>query len=496
MSLMRTLYGRISLTFLLLLVVIGGLQVFISVKSSVNYVCEASQKLNFSLAAGLASACAEFLQDSIDYKAIDEAMAHLQMINPGVNAYMLDQSGKIIAHFSEEDDLEKQHIDLTPINKFLADDGYDKLPIFGDDPLSLNRKKVFSVAPIYFGFNQSMGYLYIILVSARDELAGDGISGSYVLRTSALLLLTTLLFGAASGLFLFFFLTKRLHEMTGVVKKFEEGQYAQRVPVATEDEVGQLGIAFNHMAETIQNIMHDLEKSDRLRRELVANISHDLRSPLASIQGYIETVLMKDEKLSAQERQTYLETILKNVNNLNQLVQQLFELSRLDARELEPLLEPFSIAELTQDVALKFQPQAEEKKLRLKTHFPMDLPLVYGDIGMIERVLSNLIENALQYTQSQGEVVLELLADGDEIKVIVSDSGIGISPDDLTHIFDRFYRVEKSRPRSSGGSGLGLAIAKKILEAHGSSLNVESKINVGSSFSFTLQIFKNGVAVS
>lgn len=496
MKFSRTLYGRISLTFLLLLVVIGGLQVFISVKSSVNYVCEASQKLNFSLAAGLASACAEFLSDSIDYKAINETMAHLQLINPGVNAYMLDQSGKIIAHFLSEDDLQRLYIDLDPVHQYLGDNAYHKLPIFGDDPRSLTRKKVFSVAPINFGFNQSSGYLYIVLVSARDELAGEGIWGSYILSTSALLLITTLLFGAASGLFLFFFLTKRLHEMTGVVKKFEKGQYTQRVPVGAEDEVGQLGIAFNHMAETMQNIMHDLERGDRLRREMVANISHDLRSPLASIQGYIETVLMKDEKLSTQERQAYLETILKNVNNLNRLVQQLFELSRLDACESEPIMEPFSIAELTQDVALKFQPQAEEKKLQLATQFPMDLPLVYGDIGMIERVLSNLIENALQYTPSQGEVIVELLAEAHGAKVIVSDSGVGISPDDLTRIFDRFYRVEKSRPRSSGGSGLGLAIAKKILEAHGSSLNVESKINVGSSFSFTLQTCTNGIVVS
>lgn len=496
MSVLRTVYGRISLTFLLLLMVIGGIQIFISVKSSVNYVCEASQKLNFALATGLANACAEYLQDSIDYKAINETMAHLQLINPGVNAYMLDQNGKIIAHFDRDEDLEKQQIDLEPIKAFLADDGYNKLPIFGDDPRSRNRKKVFSVAPIYFGFNQNAGYLYIVLVSARDELAGDGIGGSYILRTSALLLLVTVLFGAVSGLFLFFFLTKRLHEMTSVVKKFEEGQYTQRVPVVTEDEIGQLGIAFNHMASTIQNTMNDLEKSDRLRRELVANISHDLRSPLASMQGYIETVLMKDEQLSAYERQNYLETILKNVNNLNRLVQQLFELSRLDARELEPLLEPFSIAELTQDVVLKFQPQAKQNNLCLKTKFPVDLPLVYGDIGMIERVLSNLIENALQYTPSQGKVIVELFAKNHGVQVKVSDTGIGISPDDLSHIFDRFYRVEKNRPHNSGCSGLGLAIAKKILEAHGSTLNVESKINVGSSFSFILQSLKHGVALS
>lgn len=496
MKLMRTLYGRISLTFLLLLVVMGGLQVFISVKSSVNYVCEASQKLNFSLAKGLANACAEFLRDSIDYKAINETMSHLQLINPGVNAYMLDQSGKIIAHFMGEDDLKRQVIDPTPINKFLADDAYQKLPIFGDDPRSLTRKKVFSVAPINFGFNQSSGYLYIVLVSARDELAGDGIWGSYILSTSALLLITTLLFGAASGLFLFFFLTKRLHEMTGVVKKFEKGQYTQRVPVGAEDEVGQLGIAFNHMAETMQNIMHDLERVDRLRREMVANISHDLRSPLASIQGYIETVLMKDEKLSTQERQAYLETILKNVNNLNRLVQQLFELSRLDARESEPIMEPFSIAELTQDVGLKFQPQAQDKNLRLTTQFPMNLPLVYGDIGMIERVLSNLIENALQYTPAGGKIVVELIPEFRAVKVVVCDSGIGISQDDLPHIFDRFYRVEKSRTRSSGGSGLGLAIAKKILETHDSSLAVKSTINAGSSFSFTLTTSKSDFNLS
>jgi len=142
-----------------------------------------------------------------------------------------------------------------------------------------------------------------------------------------------------------------------------------------------------------------ITKEYLLRRELIANISHDLRSPLSSIQGYLETILMKERELSDNDRKSYLETILKNVTNLNRLVHELFELSKLDAMESEPLFEPFSIAELAQDVVLKFQQQAEKAEINLVTKIPVNLPFVYADIGMIERALSNFIDNALRYTR-------------------------------------------------------------------------------------------------
>ena len=280
--------------------------------------------------------------------------------------------------------------------------------------------------------------------------------------------------------------------MRASVQRFEAGDYEQRVEVTSGDEIGQLGTAFNQMAGTIVANLAKLKKTDSLRRELIGNVSHDLRSPLASIQGYLETILMKGSELGAEKTRHFLNTIYSNVTMLSKLVEELFELSKLDARQIRPKPEPFAIAELAQDTVLKFQPHAEKKHIQLRSRLPQDLPFVYGDIGMIERALSNLIDNAVRYTPDHGEVSVELERQQDRVQVRVSDTGRGIPPDDLPYVFDRFYRVDKSRSRSSGGPGLGLAISKKILEAHRSDVSVQSAMDVGTTFSFDLTTRQGG----
>ena len=482
-----TLYSKISVIFLLLIFIFGAVEIFVSVKSSVNYVCEASQKINYTLAKNLADACQPFLTDSIDHVGIKESMAHLKMVNPRINAYLLDETGQIISYYNGNKALTRNQLNLNPIKKFLQENSYEELPIFGDDPITSSRHKVFSAARMQYGKESKSGYVYVTLASARYELASEGIWESYILSTSAIVLLVILLFSAGVGLLLFFLLTKRLHHMTGIVGEFEKGKYHQRIPIKSKDEISELGNAFNNMADTIEKNMLDIKKNDNLRRELIANISHDLRSPLSSIQGYIETILIKETVLSEDERISYLETILKNVTNLNHLVHELFELSKLDAMESEPMFEPFSIAELTQDVVLKFQQQAEQKGIHLITKIPVSLPFVYADISMMERVLSNLIDNALRYTPSDGKISIELKADNDLVGISITDTGSGIPAEDLPHIFDRFYKVEKSRSPNTGGSGLGLAIAKKMLDAHNCEIKVESRADSGTKFKFSLE---------
>jgi signal transduction histidine kinase len=232
--------------------------------------------------------------------------------------------------------------------------------------------------------------------------------------------------------------------------------------------------------------MAELRQTDNLRRELIANVSHDLRSPLASIQGYLETILMKDETLKPDERRHYLKTIFDNSVSLTKLVDELFELSKLDAKQIKPKRERFSIAELVQDVVMKFRPEAEKLDVRLEATLPQDLPMVNADIGMIERALSNLIDNAIRYTPAEGQVHVDLKNNTHSIKVTVADTGCGIPKEELPNVFERFYRVEKSRSRLSGGTGLGLAIAKRILDLHDSTISIDSEINKGTRLVFEL----------
>jgi signal transduction histidine kinase len=244
------------------------------------------------------------------------------------------------------------------------------------------------------------------------------------------------------------------------------------------------------MAGRIQEQLASLRQADTLRRELVANISHDLRTPLATLQGYIETLLMRDSILSTEERKRYLEIAIGHCSRLSSLVAGLFDLAKLEARDMNAQAEPFNIGELVQDVVQKFELAAREKGLRISTNAGEGLPFVFADIGLIGRVLENLIDNAIRYTSTEGLVSVVLQALPGAVSVTVSDTGIGIPEEELTHIFDRYYRVDRSRRDSAGHAGLGLAIVKKILELHGSRIEVQSTLNSGTSFSFQLPLHK------
>ena len=293
-----------------------------------------------------------------------------------------------------------------------------------------------------------------------------------------------------AGLLLIFVLTRNVRKLSDAVRQVQAGEFATRVEIAADDEIGQLGRAFNEMAATIETSHEALRQTDTLRRELVANISHDLRTPLASIEGYAETILLKEHLLTETERRTYLQTIVKNTQSLGRLVSELFDLSKLEARQTEAHVEPFSITELIQDNLLNFEPQARQQHIHLSGELPPNMPFVLADVALIERVLQNIIANALQYTPEQGRVTVSVVTTPDDpahLCVSVADTGRGISPDDLPNIFDRFYRSGQMREKSR--LGLGLAIAHKIMELHDSRIAIESTPDVGTTVSFRLPVY-------
>jgi signal transduction histidine kinase len=478
-----TLFWKISGVFLLLLVLLGTAQLVLTLQSARSFVHETDQKLNLTLATDLAERFAPFFTDGLDYDGISHAFKDLMVMNPRVELYMLDQEGSVIAYFAEPEKIKRMSVDLGPVLAFTDE---AQPPLLGDDPRSEDRQKPFSAAPVQIG--DESGFLYVILGGEQYDSVSGMVAGSSIIRTGLLVVSLALLLTATAGLILFFIVTQRLHGITETVSRFQHGDINARSKVVTRDEIGQLGIAFNEMADTIVTNMQELERSDQLRRELVANVSHDLRSPLASIQGYVETVIMKNGAIEPQQRRELLEVIYQNAMRLSRLVDELFELSKLDAQQTQPNVEPFSMAELIQDVVLKFKPQAGQRDITLEDRLPRGLFLVEGDVGMIERVLSNLLDNAIRYTPEGGTVSVELENGNDRVSVRVADSGPGIPAEDLPHIFDRFYRVEKSRSPEGGGSGLGLAIARRIIELHGSLIEAESEEGVGTAFTFQLPL--------
>ena len=247
------------------------------------------------------------------------------------------------------------------------------------------------------------------------------------------------------------------------------------------------------MATRIQEQMAEIERTAELRRELIANVSHDLRTPIATLRGYLETLGLKEGALTPEQRDEYLTIAVRQSERLGSLGTELFELTKLDRHEVEPSLERFRVAELVQDNVQRFRLRAEAGGIDLHSRFDRDLPPVYADISLMERALENLIENALRHTDTGGTVTVGLRELEERLEVTVADTGHGISEEDLPHIFDRYYRSSRSpEPHLTGsrhtGAGLGLAITRRIVELHGGELTVASQLGKGTTFAFTLPV--------
>jgi hypothetical protein len=253
------------------------------------------------------------------------------------------------------------------------------------------------------------------------------------------------------------------------------------------DEIDTLSDTFESMSQRIIQQVRTLKQTDELRRELVANVSHDLRTPLASLTGYIETLQLKEGRLTEAERDQYLAVARRQSERLTRLVEELFELARLESQDMRPELEPFPLPELVQDVVMGFRLEAEQKGVALELDRPDEVPLVSADIGLIQRALQNLIGNALKHTDEGGSVSVHIEPLVDKVAVRIEDTGCGIPDDELEQIFDRFYQARNRGEKQTTAGGLGLAIVKRILELHGSAVEAASSVGKGTVFMFSLE---------
>jgi signal transduction histidine kinase len=482
----NSLIWKIGGMFLIILLLLSAAYLYISVYTAEMYFKETLQKLDAEIAPHITAENKCF----VDGKANDEALHHvfhsIMVINPSLEVYLLDTEGKILTYFAPYKKIKLEYVSLDPIKSFIADSGSNF--ILGDDPRNFENSKPFSAAEVYEG-DVLMGYIYVVLGGEEYDNAAQLVFGSYILTLGLRSMIITFIAAAIITIIILGLITKNLRNIVSVIRKFKNGDLSARIKMKGGGELQEFAGSFNEMADTIVSNMEELKTMDNLRRELVANVSHDLRTPLATIQGYIETILLKNQTLSEEDRQKYMETILGSSERLKKLVDELFELSKLEARATLPKPEPFQLSELAQDIEQKNIILAEANNISLHLDCPRDLPMAYADIAMIEKVIQNLLDNAIKYTPENGSVTLKLEPDKENIIVRIIDSGTGIKKEEIPHIFDRYHQVKKI-DKDGSGLGLGLAIVKKIMEVHEMEISVDSRVNSGSAFSFSVPIYK------
>ncbi|MCU0305922.1 MAG: HAMP domain-containing histidine kinase [Thermoanaerobaculales bacterium] len=484
---MRSLHTRLVAVLLGLLLFLGASLIAVSLATTRRYEEEVVQRLNRALASSLVAEDLLLVDGEVNERALEQVFHTLEIINPSIEVYLLDLEGRVVQHSASAGRVLRDRVDIAPVKAFL--EAGAKLPIRGDDPLDDGRRKVFSVSPIMVE-DRYEGYLYVVLASEASDSVVQRLRGSHILRLGLAATGLALAAAAVAGVTLFTVLTRRLRRLAAVVEAFRRSDFTRPVRLDGRpgggDEIDTLSATFEDMSERIIQQVRTLRQTDELRRELVANVSHDLRTPLASLTGYIETLQLKQGRITDQERDQYLAVARRQSERLGTLVEELFELARLESRDMAPELEPFPLPELVQDVVQEFRLGAERKGVAIAFAPPDEVPLVSADIGLIQRALQNLIGNALTHTEAGGRVTVSIEPGVDKVAVRIEDTGCGIPGDELEQIFDRFYQVRNQGQRQSAGGGLGLAIVKRILELHGSAIEAASTVGKGTVFTFSL----------
>lgn len=478
----HSLFWRITGVLVLLLAVLGLVNILITTSSARKYYQETTQRLHSHVAEHMLLEVEPFVNGQVNEEALGKIMHSMMAVNPNLEVYLLDPNGEILSHVVLEKEVRLGNVDMQPIRDFLAAD--EKSLILGEDPRNPGKETIFSAAGVTVD-GRLEGYVYMVLASEQYESTSEALLSSYFIRTGVGTFGVIIGVALLIGIVLIYGLTKNLRVIIQTIKRFEDGDLDARIPISRNDELAVVGRTFNQMADTLLQNMEDLKQVDRLRRELIANVSHDIRSPMAVIHGYLETLQIKNESLGVEERNKYLSIALKSSDKLQRLVNDLFELSKLESNQVEMKRQAVAISEHLANTSEEFAVIAKKKNIEIEYELSQSLPQVSADIDMIQRVIQNLMENAIKFTPERGKIEVNAQNVANGVEVSVHNTGSQIPEKDIPHLFDRYYKHDNTG--TNKGAGLGLAIVKKILDIHQSTILVQSGVS-GTRFSFVLPV--------
>lgn len=481
-----SLSQRLTLLFILLLMLCATVACVVQMYTSMQYGNAMVQRLSGGLAQQIVQREPILdAQGQVDRSALKPLFDRLMTFNPSVELYVISPDGELLADAAPPGHIQRQKIDITPLQTFLSGVA---MPVYGGDPRSADKQKVFSVTPLRQD-GELKGYLYIILQGEESNALADMAWHKALWSTALWSLLLVALFGLLAGLLVWYWVTRPVKRLTADVTGLEQDSIsaikhlaAQTTDLTSGDEVTLLRNTFIELARKIAVQWDQLADSDRQRREFIATISHDLRTPLTSLLGYLETLSLKSATLTPQEHQQYLATALRQGQKVRHLSQQLFELARLEYGGIKPQRERFAMGELISDVAQKFELTARTREVNLHIDLPGPLPLVNADVSMIERVVTNLLDNAMRHTPTGGEIRLAVWQENEQLQVEVADNGSGVDASLRDELFQRPSALNSQASRENRG-GLGLLIVKRMLELHGGGIRLMDSVS-GARFRF------------
>lgn len=379
------------------------------------------------------------------------------------SVYLYDGSGELLHVFSDLEDpwhIEKEFIERAlegnPVNEFVNEKG---------------QRIFLMVSPINSGQASFKEKVLVIALHGYDRVARS-IKGMFLLAG----LITT----GVTTCFLFL-LSKKfsapLRNMNLVAMEYSKGKFDKKVVVKSKDEIGQLGETLNHMAK-------ELESLDSMRKEFVANVSHDMRSPLTSINGFVGAML--DGTIPVHDQHRYLRLMKDETERLIKLVNDLLNIARIEAGQISIQPRNYNVSEQIRKLIAKLEPQLSKQKIEIELHCDEDENIhVFADKDRIDQVLGNLIQNAVNFSAPKGLVTIKLLTLEKEVHIVIEDQGQGIPKEELKYIWERFFKVDKARSQKVG-TGIGLSIVKHILDLHGAKIDVESEVGKGTIFTVSL----------
>ncbi|WP_277053801.1 sensor histidine kinase [Pseudoalteromonas marina] len=485
-----SLYQKLAVSLAVIFCFICALVYSWSKQLELNSKHHGEQNLHLALAEHLVQDNPLIKEGVYDYEALENLFHTLMLLGPAFEFYFVDENGKILTYSAEPGKVKRTHINLTPLKHLIAKPS--ATPVYGDNPRNPDQQKIFSVAPV-FNNNTLQGYLYVIIGGEAYDTSLNHIKSNDSLLLAAIWLGSALVFLFIAMLILLRFFTNPIQRLAKDVSKIEAANYSLNdtklsiYSTQKSNEVHSLSRTIQAMLTRINEQFKALEQGDKQRKELLTHLSHDLRTPLASLQGFLEVLNQSGDKLSAQEQQEYLQVSLNNCCQLKQLIEQIFELAHLENGEISINKETFNLGELIYDCIAKFSLAVEKKGIILSVEPAIcDFPVI-ADIAKLERVLSNLIDNAIRHTPRDGSIAVRVKrGDDNQLFVQVSDTGVGIKHEELNAIFDPHYQASNSNKAGRQQGGLGLAICRGLLKLMDSEINVQSELGKGTMFSFNL----------